>query len=216
MKKYEKAIIVLAAINLIVTAVFISIMPDQVAVHFGPGGEADQIGSKYQLFIMAAGAILLGILSIADARTTERSNKLTKLKIGIGAQVLFIGITVVGCLIVLSPNNAETSSSSMLNMSKVSALVIGILLVIFGNLMPKSTRNSTFGIRLPWSMESDEIWRKTQRLGGYVTILCGLALIVFGILLDGSQVFVAITIAMALWALACGTISYVVYRQERD
>lgn len=216
MKKYEKAIIVLAAINLIVTAAFISIMPDQVAVHFGPGGEADQIGSKYQLFIMAAGAILLGILSIADARTTERSNKLTKLKIGIGAQVLFIGITVVGCLIVLSPNNAETSSSSMLNMSKVSALVIGILLVIFGNLMPKSTRNSTFGIRLPWSMESDEIWRKTQRLGGYVTILCGLALIVFGILLDGSQVFVAITITMALWALACGTISYVVYRQERD
>lgn len=216
MKKYEKAIIALAALNLIVAAAFIAVMPDQVAVHFGPGGEADKIGSKYQLFIMTAGALLLGILSIADARTTERSNKLSKLKIGVGVQILFIGITVVACLIVLSPSSVETPSSSIFNMSKASALVIGILLIICGNLMPKSTMNSTFGIRLPWSMESDEIWRKTQRFGGYVTILCGLALVMFGILLDGSQVFVAIMITMALWALACGVISYVVYKRERD
>ena len=40
--------------------------------------------------------------------------------------------------------------------------------------MPKTKRNYTVGIKLPWTLNSDENWNKTHRLAGYFFILGGI------------------------------------------
>ncbi len=49
---------------------------------------------------------------------------------------------------------------------RIAGYPAGIAFVICGNIMPKSDRNEAFGLRTPWSLSNDEVWRKSQRFGG--------------------------------------------------
>ena len=53
-----------------------------------------------------------------------------------------------------------------------------MLLIVIGNYLPKCRRNKYVGIRLPWTLKSDENWDKTHRLSGYVWMLGGLIMVI--------------------------------------
>ena len=215
MKKYYVAIGIICAINLIVTTVFVLLLPDQVPAHFGASGDGDRMGSKYEDYILTAIAIGLAIVSIADGRTSERSNTKTALKVGIALQVFFLAFNVVVALNQMAFATAGTVLAAGVNISQISLVGVGGLLIALGNVMPKSTINSTFGVRLPWTTESDEVWRKSQRFGGYVSVACGLVLIVCGIALSGYPALIALMVVFAVWILSCGIGSFVFYKREQ-
>jgi len=48
---------------------------------------------------------------------------------------------------------------------------------VAGNMMGKIKTNWFMGIRTPWALNDPDVWNKTQRLGGRVFFLSGLALI---------------------------------------
>ena len=54
---------------------------------------------------------------------------------------------------------------------------VGLLLVTLGNYLGKTTRNFFLGIRTPWTLASDEVWRRTHRLGGWLLVLAGLVFV---------------------------------------
>lgn len=55
---------------------------------------------------------------------------------------------------------------------------VGLLLMTLGNYLGKTTRNFFLGIRTPWTLASDEVWRRTHRLGGWLLVLAGLVFVV--------------------------------------
>ena len=58
----------------------------------------------------------------------------------------------------------------------ISAL-IGVFFIVLGNYMPKLQQNYTIGIKLPWTLNSEENWNRTHRLGGKLYIVMGIAMI---------------------------------------
>ena len=50
--------------------------------------------------------------------------------------------------------------------------------MVVGNLIGKIRRNKLSGVRTPWSLASDVSWSKSNRLGGWVLVLMGIAMIV--------------------------------------
>ena len=64
-----------------------------------------------------------------------------------------------------------------IRVSVVIPLFLGILIIAIGNYLPKIKRNYTMGIKLPWTLNSDENWRRTHRLGGICFVIIGLCLI---------------------------------------
>ena len=50
-------------------------------------------------------------------------------------------------------------------------------MIVIGNYLPKTRRNYTIGIRITWTLENDENWRKTHRLAGKIWVLGGLLLL---------------------------------------
>ena len=58
----------------------------------------------------------------------------------------------------------------------VSAL-LGLIFVMMGNYMPKLKVNHTVGIRLPWTLQSEDNWHKTHRLAGKLWVVGGLILL---------------------------------------
>jgi uncharacterized membrane protein len=59
-------------------------------------------------------------------------------------------------------------------------ILIGGLFIFIGNVLPRMPRNFIAGIRTPWTIYSDEIWRRTSRLGGWCFFALGLAMLVRG------------------------------------
>ena len=72
MKKGLMAAGVLWLIDLVVTAVLVSLMPDQVPVHFN-GGEVDRIGSRFENFTVPVIALVLGALRLFSRNTATRA-----------------------------------------------------------------------------------------------------------------------------------------------
>jgi uncharacterized membrane protein len=59
----------------------------------------------------------------------------------------------------------------------VAGLVLGALFILGGNVMGKMPQNYFGGIRTPWTLGNPEVWLRTQRVGGKVTMLAGALLI---------------------------------------
>lgn len=202
MKKGYLAVGVLFAIDVVVTAAFVSMMPDQVPVHFS-GGEVDRIGSRYETFTVVALAFVFGLFLMLLARFGEQENRATMTKLNVGMQAMFIAVSASVSLNTLSYDPTAVAMGAPDGaISKIGILVIGATLLFLGNIMPKTTRNAAFGIRLPWTQKSDEAWQKGQRFGAYASIPAGILMIACGILLDDGLALAAAIAIFVAWALA--------------
>ena len=75
---------------------------------------------------------------------------------------------------------------------------VGLLLAVLGNYLGKTTRNFFLGIRTPWTLASDEVWRRTHRLGGWTMVAAGVALVVMGLFGASEMALLVIVGAAAL------------------
>ena len=207
MKNIRKVIYALIVLNLVVDAAFLVLAPDQVAVHFGASGEADRIGSKYEhlWFPALALAFGLGLPFIAKRSDAHDGDKLLK------ADVVLLALMTVFSLFVFADGLSSSGSPFA-----ALALVAGIAFVICGNIMPKSDRNEAFGLRTPWSLSNDEVWRKSQRFGGYAMIASGALTVVAGLTLPMNLVMPAMVAILLAAAGASIVASYVYYRKHYD
>jgi uncharacterized membrane protein len=56
----------------------------------------------------------------------------------------------------------------------IIAVIASIGAIAIGNYMPRVTRRNAFiGFRVPWAYASEEVWRRTQRAGGYGMVAAG-------------------------------------------
>ena len=55
----------------------------------------------------------------------------------------------------------------------IMPILVGLTFIIVGNLLPKCRRSYTLGIKLPWTLASDENWNKTHRVGGKTWVIGG-------------------------------------------
>jgi uncharacterized membrane protein len=61
----------------------------------------------------------------------------------------------------------------------VPTSLVGVILVLVGNVLPRLRPNSALGIRTRWTLRDQSVWMKTHRAGGYLVFIFGLALIVW-------------------------------------
>lgn len=80
-------------------------------------------------------------------------------------------------------------------------VLIGLLFIFIGNLLPKAPRNFFVGIRTPWTLSNDEIWRKTHRMGGVVFVISGFIMIFKGFVLTDHYAFQQYSGALAILIL---------------
>lgn len=60
-------------------------------------------------------------------------------------------------------------------------ILLGLIFIIMGNYMHKVKQNYTVGIKLPWTLDSEENWNRTHRLASWLWVLGGIAWIVNGV-----------------------------------
>lgn len=215
MKNLYRAVFILVALNLATAAAFLALMPDQVPVHFGANGDANRIGSKYEHLWFPALALVFGLgLAFTAKRSDPRDGgKLLKADIALLALLAMFSIYVYANAF---PDGGSPFSADFFNVSRGGALVAGIAFIVCGNVMPKSERNGSFGVRTPWSLSNDEVWRKSQRFGGYAMIVAGVLTLVGGLALPTDLVMPAMVVIVLADAATSIAATYAYYRKHYE
>ena len=179
-------------------------LPEQLPTHWNASGEVDGWSSKpFAIFglsgIMLAAQWLCTLGTGADPKKANHSEKVVQL-------VLWI-IPVLA--IVLYTATYATALGQEIRMELLMPIVIGMVFVIVGNYMPKCKQNYTIGIKIPWTLNSEENWNKTHRFAGWLWMICGIATMVSGFF-GGIWILLGV---MLLMALAPVIYSYILHKK---
>ncbi len=186
--------IALWAFLVAVTATGYALIPPGtlLPIHWGPNGQPDALWPRDTALLIApvlallVSAVLYLVGRFAPAAQIEASRHAWRTVIpALTALFLVIqgGITLIG---LGYPDQ----------MVRIICLALGMMLILFGNIMPKMQPNGLAGIRLPWLSEP-HVWRATQRLGGMMFIIGGLILLA-GALVVSNPVWLLVLLLVAL------------------
>lgn len=163
------SIILTFSIVVIFNLLFYDKMPAELPTHWNFQGQADKYSSRFDAMVFTQ--VFLAIMNIFlcfmvdnDPRNKKQNNfvmTISKLAMPLIMLVVYV-ITVMAGL------------GREIRVSVVIPLFLGILIIAIGNYMPKIKRNYTMGIKLPWTLNSDENWRRTHRFGGICFVFMGL------------------------------------------
>ncbi|MEO5511220.1 MAG: SdpI family protein [Longimicrobiales bacterium] len=203
--------LVVNVIMLCITAAVFSRLPAEVPTHWNLHGEINGTMAKFPgAFLASTMAIVvwfvLPLLRRIDPRRASYERFDATFYLVVNAVVLILAM-IQGLTLAVALGMRVDMTRSML-------LGVGLMFIVLGNYMPRLRSNWWMGIRTPWTLESEEVWRRTHRFGGRAFMLAGI-ITVFATLLPteaaGTIAFGVIMIAVLLPVVY----SYFVWRSER-
>ena len=147
-------------------------LPNQIPIHFNFAGQANSFSSKLLAVIGLPIFLLLVHLFVIFVTSRDPKNQTMNEKMGKVIYWLTPIVSLSLSYLIYSKALGSTTNPSIF----VSAL-LGLIFVMMGNYMPKLKVNHTVGIRLPWTLQSEDNWHKTHRLAGKLWVVGGLILL---------------------------------------
>ena len=148
-------------------------LPNQIPIHFNAAGQANNFQSKALAVFGLPIFLLLVHLFVIFVTARDPKNQTMNEKMGKVIYWLTPIVSLSLSYLIYSKALGSTTNPSIF----VSAL-LGLIFVMMGNYMPKLKVNHTVGIRLPWTLQSEDNWHKTHRLAGKLWVLGGLILLI--------------------------------------
>lgn len=169
-------------------------LPDRIATHFDFSGTPNGWSSKaFTVFGMPLVLLALHWVCILAGCSSEAMTKQTTRKL---RPLLLMIIPAVSLLV--SVTCYGYALGERLNVTRMSLIFVGLVFAITGNYLPKIRRNYTTGIKLPWTMADDENWNKTHRMAAPIWVICGLLIVVMGLIGESTWIAPAAIIAAVL------------------
>lgn len=185
-----------------------NILPDTMATHWGAGATADGFSSK-PVAICLPPVILLALQWFCIFVTTiDPKNKGQNAKVFSLILWIIPGISLfVNAIMYTSALRGDVSIDILLHLG------MGILFLLLGNYLPKCRQNHTIGIRVPWTLTSEDNWNKTHRFAGKVWVIGGFIIMITVFL--PTELFAYILVAFTLILALIPTVySYIYYRKQ--
>jgi uncharacterized membrane protein len=158
----------LCMLPLVISVIVYDKLPDQIAVHFDSAGNPDNYFPK------AVAAFGLPIFFVAiNLYTHFRVNKDPKVQNASNAIRILSRWAVPVISVVIVPVTLFMSMGAVIPISMIVTALVGIIIVLCGNYLPKCKRNYTVGIKLPWTLDNEDNWFKTHRFAGFVWVMGG-------------------------------------------
>ena len=165
MKKISKLTVITTLITLLPIVLGIALydrLPEVVATHWNIHNRPD-------------GCIMAALNLVCGGATDRLQSE------GVPKRVLALCRWIIPVLsLILVPVMLYSALGVSFDMGRIVCSILGIMFIIIGNYLPKCRRNGVVGIKIPWTLSSDENWDKTHRFAGFVWIVCGAAAIVGG------------------------------------
>lgn len=187
-------------------------LPAEIATHYDLQGNPNGWQRKETAALIIGGLSLFLYLVLRFLPTLDPKGQL---QLASNYQKLRFTVTlllaaVMGWLVYIAGHPTDGKIST-----EVILALVGLLLAGMGNYLTTVKPNWFVGIRTPWTLESEAVWRKTHRLGGRLMVAGGLlgAALTFIVPLPYK---VASVIGVILLAVFIPVVySYIYFRQEK-
>lgn len=162
----------LCLLPIVLALVLYEKLPEQIAIHFDYTGTPDNYLPK----ALAVFGLPL-ILALLNLYTHFRLNNDPKSENASSAmkQVTKWAIPLVS--IIVMPITLFMAIGADIPITMIVTAIVGVMLVVCGNYLPKCRRNYTVGIKLPWTLDSEDNWNKTHRFAGPLWVIGGMLFI---------------------------------------
>jgi uncharacterized membrane protein len=175
-----------------VTAALYDKLPARMPIHFDFRGVADGWMEK------EVGAWLLPVIALATVailrvgpRFLGEAARLRMEKSPMELATTF----VVGMLVALQVLILHAAIARPASIATELAFLLGVSWVLLGLILPRLRRNPWMGVRLPWTLASDDNWARTHRVAGWAFALSGVAGVLLAI--AGAPSLAVVVIALA-------------------
>lgn len=200
------------AAMLLFTAAVWSSLPERIPTHWDVAGEVDGWSSRLAGSLLAPGFalgiwLLLPALRRVDPRRQNYDRFDPTFRLVINLFVLFMGVIHVLTL--------GYALGWPIDIARAVAVIAGLLLAGLGNYLPRLRSNWWMGIRTPWTLESEAVWRSTHRVAGITFVVAGV-LVMATAFLPPAAAFPIVIGAVAVAVIIPLVYSFLAYRRERS
>lgn len=166
-------------------------LPEKIATHFS-GGVADGWSTKLSAVVFLP--VVLLVIHLFCLGVTLNDPK----KRNIGNMMMSVIFWIVPVVSLVSNLSIYGYALGIdLNIDMIVGILVGAMFLLLGNYMSKSHQNYTVGIKLPWTLNSEENWNRTHRLAGKLWIFAGI-LFIGNIFFQNWQIPFVVTIAVVI------------------
>ena len=197
MEKFKKEIpfIAVALLPFVYLAYIWNRLPEKVPMHWNGAGEIDRYGDKKELvaiLFMLVGITYFVFLIIPyidpKQKLQNMGNKLNNLRL-----ILALFMSALAIYILYSVQQ-KTSNPVLI------FPLVGLLFAFLGNYFKTIKPNYFIGIKTPWTLENEEVWKKTHLMGGKLWFVGGLLMAMTFVLPNDVQfyTFMGITAVISI------------------
>lgn len=170
MKKLLRELLLLSFVFIPLVLLYIrwSSIPDTIPVHFDLSGKADRLDNKQILLwllpvIQVLVYVILAFVPLIDPkrRVSHGHSGFYFMRLAV---VLFVSIVFISYIF---------SLSGEWDFSKSIPLFIMAFITVMGNYLPIIKPNYFIGIRTPWALENDQVWKTTHQFCGRLWVVVG-------------------------------------------
>jgi uncharacterized membrane protein len=211
LRDYTKLPLLVIAAMFVAGAILYPSLPSPIPTHWGISGAPDAFSVKSLTSVFLEPMVALGVyvlLVFAPFLDPKRRS----LKLSFRAYNILID-AVVGMQAVLFAAMMVAAFDNRFDVTKIVLVSVGLLFAIIGNFMTTVKQNWTFGVRASWTLSDEVVWRKTNRLGGYLFVAAG-AITVVAAFLPPTVAFVALMASVLAVVIITYVYSYLLFRSR--
>ncbi|OCB78448.1 SdpI family protein [Flavobacterium crassostreae] len=188
-------------------------LPEQVPTHFNIEGIANDWSSKTTLLFIP-GALGIGIyflmliIPILDPKKKiqQMGDKYYTLRF-----MLTIFFSLLATYLLYASDTGSLKNPNML------FALIGVLFAMLGNYFQTVRPNYFIGIRTPWTLENEQVWKSTHRLGGRIWIVGGVLIAILAFFINNNHLFAIIFgVIISLIIIVPVVFSYTEFKKEKN
>ncbi len=210
--KKDWGILFLIFLGFALAVYFYPSLPSRIPIHWNSNGQINGYGSKFfgafGLALINLGVYLLFIVLpyIDPKRKNYEAFQATYQYLKYLLIIFFLGMEVYALLI---------ATGTIANTPDFTQIMGSLLFILLGNVMGRFKHNYFVGIKTPWTLANEEVWRKTHRMAGPIWVIGGIVnivLTVIGVIFNG----IAFIIILAVMVVVPIVYSYIIYHKIVD
>jgi len=194
--KKEFPLLVIVAIPFIYLGYVWNSLPEKVPMHWNYKGEIDRYGDKQELLLIPLILPFFVYLIFLIVPYIDPKKQIHKMGTKYHTfKFIFVLLMAVLALIII--HSAIDQSISNIN---YLTLLIGLLFSVIGNFSKTIKPNYFIGIRTPWTLENENVWKTTHFLAGKIWFIGGLLIVCSSLILEkelAQSIFISITLIIA-------------------
>ncbi|WP_338868933.1 SdpI family protein [Spirosoma sp. SC4-14] len=187
-------------------------LPANMPIHYDASGNVNGWESKN---VVGGAGLLLAVLLYLLFRYLPNLDPRGRLQSANYQKLRFVMMLFLAAILVTIFYLAihQESSKSLL---RPELALISLLIAAIGNYLTSIKPNFFVGIRTPWTLSSDAVWRKTHQLGGRLMVAGGLVGAVLALIVPMPYTVWAVVGIILIASLIPVVYSYVYFQREKN